>query len=73
MYELVEGRTGIEIVADDFIVVGYGDTTKEASCGYDNTLMAFLECYRERNVKLVIDKLTLREKEVSFYQTSGNR
>ena len=25
-YELIEGMTGIEVVADDFIAVGYGDT-----------------------------------------------
>ena len=66
MYELIEGLTGIEVVADDFIVVGYGNTIKEANCNHDNTLIAFLERCREQNVKLNIDKLTLCEKEVPF-------
>ena len=66
MHELIEGLTGIEVVADDFIVVGYGDTAEEANRNHDNTLFAFLERCRERNVKLNIDKLTLREKEVPF-------
>ena len=66
MHELIEGLTGIEVVADDFIVVGYGNTIKEANCNHDNTLIAFLEGCRERNVKLNIDKLTLCEKEVPF-------
>ena len=66
MHELIEGLTGIEVVADDFIVVGYGDTAEEANRNHDNTLLAFLERCRERNVKLNIDKLTLREKEVPF-------
>ena len=66
MHELIEGLAGIEVIADDFIVVGYGDTIKEANCNHDNTLMAFLEWCRERNVKLNVEKLTLREKEVPF-------
>ena len=66
MHELIEGLKGIEVVADDFIVVGYGDTMEEANRNHDNTLMAFLERCRERNVKLNIDKLTLREREVPF-------
>ena len=66
MHELIEGLKGIEVVADDFIVVGYVDTMEEANRNHDNTLMAFLERCRERNVKLNIDKLTLREREVPF-------
>ena len=66
MHELIEGLAGIEVIADDFIVVGYGDTIKEANCNHDNTLMAFLERCRERNVKLNVEKLTLFEKEVPF-------
>ena len=65
MHELIERLIGIEVVADDFIV-GYGNTIKEANCNHDNTLIAFLERCRERNVKLNIEKLTLREKEVPF-------
>ena len=74
MHELIEGLAGIEVSAGDFIVVGYGDTLKElsvtncnyANCNYDNTLIAFLERCRGRNIKLNIEKLTLPEKEGPF-------
>ena len=66
MHELIEGLKGIEVIADHFIIVGYGNTVQEANCNHDNTLITFLECCREWNVKLNIDKLTLREKEVPF-------
>ena len=49
MHELIEGLTGTEVVADDFIVVGFGDTIKAANCNHDNTLMAFLK-YCERGM-----------------------
>ena len=65
MHELIEGLTGIEVIADNFIIVGYGDKFK-VNCSHDNTLMAFLESCREWNVKLNIEKLTLHEKEVPF-------
>ena len=31
MHELIEGLTGVEVVADDFIAVGYSETYDEAS------------------------------------------
>ena len=31
MHELIEGMTGVEVVADDFIAVGYGETFEEAT------------------------------------------
>ena len=43
MHELIEGLTGMEVITDDFIVVGFVDTMKEATCNHDSTLMAFLE------------------------------
>ena len=41
MHELVEGLSGIEVVADDFIVIGCGSTVEEATDDHDNVLMAF--------------------------------
>ena len=31
MHELIEGLVGVEVVADDFIAVGYGNTFEEAT------------------------------------------
>ena len=35
MHELVEGMSGLEVVADDFIIVGCGTTIEEATTDHD--------------------------------------
>ena len=64
--ELVEGLNGIEVVADDFIVVGCGNTVEEANRDHDKVLMLFLEHCNERGIKLNTDKLNLQQNEVPF-------
>ena len=66
MHELVEGMSGIEVVADDFIIVDCGTTIEEATADHDKVLVKFLERYKERGVKLNTDKLNLRQTEVPF-------
>ena len=66
MHELDEGLNGIEVVADDFIVVGCGNTVEEANRDHDKVLLLFLERCKERGVKLNTDKLNLRQNEVPF-------
>ena len=66
MHELIEGLTGIEVVADDFIAVGYEETYEEASRDHDRNLLAFLERCDERNVRLNPEKIKLRQSEVLF-------
>ena len=66
MHELIEGQSGIEVVADDFIVIGCGSTVEEATVDHDKVLMAFLERCKEQGVKLNTDKLNLRMTEVPF-------
>ena len=29
MHQLVEGLSGVEVIADDFVVVGFGDSMEE--------------------------------------------
>ena len=41
MHELIEGLSGIEVVADDFVVAGFGDTLEEAFCDHNKNLVAF--------------------------------
>ena len=43
MHELIEGLQGIEVVADDSVVVGYGNTVDEANVDYDKRLHPFLQ------------------------------
>ena len=33
MHELIEGLRGVEVIADDFVVIGFGDTVQEAAVG----------------------------------------
>ena len=43
MHELIEGLQGIEVIADDFVVVGCGDTQEEAVHSHDQHLEAFVK------------------------------
>ena len=65
MHELIEVLMGIEVAADDFIVVGHGETFEEATKD-EKTLLEFLKRCKERNVRLNPEKLTLRQSQVLF-------
>lgn len=66
MCEVVEGLKGVEVVTDDFVVVGFGDTEEEALQDHNRNLVAFLQWCQARNIKLNERKLKLRMKEVPF-------
>ena len=66
MHELVEGLTGVEVVADDFVVIGFGDTVKEAGANHDRNLAALLSRCEQSNVKLNPDKIKFKQDTVPF-------
>ena len=66
MHELIEGLQGVEVVAVDFVVVGFGQTHLEGVLDHDKNLTAFLQRCEVQGVVLNIDKLTLRQMEVPF-------
>ena len=66
MHELIEGLTGIEVIADDFVVVGRGHSEAEAIHDHDKNLQALLQQCEERGVRLNADKLKLRMHKVPF-------
>ena len=66
MHELVEDLEGVEVVADDFVVVGFGESPEEASKSHDAHLSTFLKRCEERNLKLNKEKVKLRQTEVPF-------
>ena len=66
MLELIEGLTEVKVIADDFIVVGFGDTLVEAQRSHDHNLLTFIKHYEERCMKLNIEKMKLRVQEVPF-------
>jgi len=58
MREVVEGLKGVKVVADDLVVVGFGDTEDEAR-DHDQNLEATLQRCVERNLRLNDRKLRL--------------
>ena len=57
MHELIEGLSGVEVVTDDFVVVGRGETTDDAILDHDTNLGALLQRCVEKGVKLNPDKI----------------
>ena len=66
MHQLIEGLRGVEVVADDFVVVGSGDTQESAVKDHDLNLERFLQRCATKGVKLNHNKVSLRRKEVPF-------
>ena len=57
MHELIEGLQGVEVVADDFVVVGFGKMKESDIRDHGHMrLQAFLQCCQERGVKLNAQK-----------------
>ena len=66
MHEVIEGLHGCEVIADDFLVVGYGETEEMGIRDHDRNLRAFLDRCVERDLHLNVDKIQLRVNEVPF-------
>ena len=43
MHEIIEGLEGDEVISDDFLVYGRGETQKEDDHNHDRNLLAFLQ------------------------------
>ena len=56
----------MEVIADDFLVCGFGDTVADALLDHDQNLTAFLERCRQLNMTLNSQKVKLRLSEVPF-------
>ncbi|KAJ8385140.1 hypothetical protein AAFF_G00192810 [Aldrovandia affinis] len=52
---------------DDILVVGCGDTDKEAKSDHDAKLVALMECCREVKLRLGLKKLQFKVAEVQFH------
>ena len=66
MREHIERLKEVEVIANDFVVVGYSNTPAEWQSDYDRNVRAFLDRCRERNLKLNMKKARLRQCEVLF-------
>ena len=70
MHELIEEPSGVEVVADDFVVVGRGDTTDDAIKDHDANLEALLQRCAEKGIKLNPDKIKLKIPFIGHIATS---
>lgn len=64
--ELIQGILHVKVVADFLVVVGCGDTHKQAVQDHDKNLMTFLQLRQDYGLKFNVEKLKLRQTEVSF-------
>ena len=66
MHEIMEGLNGMEVIADDFLIIGFGDTMSEATKSHDHNLSAFLDRCKTRKLKLSPDKVKLKLTEIPY-------
>ena len=66
MHEIIEGLRGVEVIADDFLIIQYGDTQEDAIRDHDANLTKFLQRTREKGQKLNPEKTKLRRTEAIF-------
>ena len=66
MNEVIEGLPGVEVIADDFLVCGFGETHEAAIKNHDENLCLLLQRARERGLKLNKEKIKLRLTKVPF-------
>jgi len=57
MHELIEGLRGVEVVADDFVVIDFGDIIEEAAVDHDKNLRGLMQRCKEHDAKLNPDKV----------------
>ena len=66
MHEFVEGLQGVEVIADDFVMAGFGDTTEEAYKSLEQNERSFFTRCREWNLKLNKQKVSRAQTNVPF-------
>ena len=66
MHEFVEGVQGVEVIADDFIIAGFGDTTEEAHKSFEQNERSFFTRCREWNLKLNKQNVKRAQTNVPF-------
>ena len=65
-HELAEGLEGVEVVADDFLCIGFDATVEEATRDHDANMRELLERARACHLVLNPDKVKMRSKSVPF-------
>ncbi|CAB3985408.1 Transposon Ty3-G Gag-Pol poly, partial [Paramuricea clavata] len=66
MHEFAQGLNGVEVIADDFLIAGFGETGEEVDRSLETNERAFFKKCREWNLKLNKSKLKRSQTEVRF-------
>ena len=66
MHEFVEDLEGVEVIADDFLIAGFGTTDDEVNLSLERNERAFLEKCRQWNLKLNRLKVRRHQSSVKF-------
>ena len=66
MHEFVEDLEGVEVIADDFLIAGFGETDAEVNSSFEKNERAFFKKCWEWNLKLNKLKLKRTQTEVRF-------
>ena len=64
--EFLGGLEGVINIADDTCIFGCGDTDEQASRDHDKNLIALLDLYNERDLRLSAKKIQFKATSVSF-------
>jgi hypothetical protein len=64
--EVLKGLKGVDVIADDIICFGSGETKEEAEVDHDKNVRALLERAREFNLKLNGKKLRFKQRSVPY-------
>ena len=60
MHKLIERLCGVEVVADDFLAIGFGDTFQEAVQDYGRNLAGLLQRCEQQHLRLNTDKIKFK-------------
>ena len=66
LQEKLADLEGVEVIRDDIIVMGFGETQEQAALKHDENLIKLLERARKVNLRLNSLKMELRKPEVKF-------
>ena len=66
MHVIVHDLSGVEVIADDILVYGCGESEEQYIRDHDENLRRLLQRAREQNLKLNKKKLKLRLREVAY-------
>ena len=66
LHMVLDGLEGVEVIADDILVYGVGESETEARADHDRKLLELMERIREKGVKINKEKMKLHLTEIKY-------